>query len=441
MTVAKIDALQNGLHSIAQALRAFEEINDPERLSAFSTKQAIYFSHHGIEVLSKYILLKINPVLLINDDLRIKEALPHLISYHSGKDKTWPLPTIRSRDAISRLHQIIGATHFQSGEFETLQSRLAELNNFRNALEHFAFEGDVSRVSVVVGTVLPIFCNIIQRIFLPKMDIYKEISVFLPNTKEIIEHMTRNYHDLFLENDKYLRKLNETDLQLRIDVSFHHPWSNFPIVKLRGPINISFEDHELRMRRDLRLNSPDNFDMNRTGSSIFDNLRNLVRFDGNQEVNTKELPPKKVSYSRDGEKITEESANYRSDIKINNMIIVSSPTDVFESPYKEKMQFISHLKFYIALTISVYFYRLSSHLIDYHSECTDPEISLLLVASGDKIDDDEKHVSLSFIPKTISEVKRTFICRSSEPIAEDMNYDFIYDLRGSLETKKKNFRS
>ena len=63
----KIDLRENGIHSLAEALRAFSTFHENPDASnaAFALKDSVLRAHHALETLFKKALMQYNSVLLL----------------------------------------------------------------------------------------------------------------------------------------------------------------------------------------------------------------------------------------------------------------------------------------------------------------------------------------------------------------------------------------
>jgi hypothetical protein len=132
---------ENGLHSLSRALEAYDDYDKHQ--NKMSLKDAILFLHHGIELLMKEILINHSPFLIFEDlrDAAIKQK-------KADESKTGiffldkPPKTVTYEDAIKRVSAFVKPSELTPD----LQGNLAELNQYRNHLEHYAIDVDKEKI-------------------------------------------------------------------------------------------------------------------------------------------------------------------------------------------------------------------------------------------------------------------------------------------------------
>ena len=142
-----ISLRENGLHSLSRGIEAYEEYDKSHE--KLLLKDAIMFLHHGIELLMKEILVK-HSAFLIFEDIR-DASRKQKIANTSGLGIFFiekPPKTVAFDEAISRVDAFIKPAELT----DHLQSKLVQLNQLRNQLEHYAFEADVEEVTQLLAS-------------------------------------------------------------------------------------------------------------------------------------------------------------------------------------------------------------------------------------------------------------------------------------------------
>ena len=144
----KISLRENGEHSFARGIKAFEEYS--RNHDGFLLKDAIIFSHHGIELLMKEILVKKSEYLIFEE---LKELPKKQIDADRQNIDIFSLerpPRTVSYDiALDRVQAFIKPAELDS----TLRQSLDQLNRLRNQIEHYSIEIDRKEVEQILATI------------------------------------------------------------------------------------------------------------------------------------------------------------------------------------------------------------------------------------------------------------------------------------------------
>ncbi len=138
----KIDLLENGMDSLGMGFASFLEFEkntvekSPQKADYLDLKHAILFTHHGVEILLKFILRQVNELFIIS---KIDNA--YLEAYQKQKKdpscnifdfcELSPIHTITYEEALNRVEKICDLQMQKP-----LIDKLKKLNQVRNALTH-----------------------------------------------------------------------------------------------------------------------------------------------------------------------------------------------------------------------------------------------------------------------------------------------------------------
>ena len=215
----EISPEQNGIHSLAKALEAFEEYHkNPNDI--FALKDSILRSHHALETLFKNILYPLNPALLVDENKKIKEFQEGFKKWFRGEIATPldELPTITLNGVICVLKDLDLFKDLSDKEYYLFLDSVNELCFYRNRLQHFSLSADPDRVGRVLGNVLPRVVNILE----PRViNLTNECSKVFPNTKSVIEILRQNYDKLIQEAIDFFKKTTFVDQILNLKISDH----------------------------------------------------------------------------------------------------------------------------------------------------------------------------------------------------------------------------
>jgi hypothetical protein len=157
-SIFKINLKENGLHSLWRGIESYQEYTRTQ--GRWRLKEAIIFIHHGIELLMKEMLVQ-HSEYLIFDDIgpdtvkKQKQATSEGIGiFYLPK----PPKTVAYMDAISRVEAFIQPPELD----EPLVTRLYELNQLRNQLEHYAIEADAEQVVRLLGSIREPLLNLFE---------------------------------------------------------------------------------------------------------------------------------------------------------------------------------------------------------------------------------------------------------------------------------------
>ena len=145
----RISLKENGLHSLWRGIESYQKYIRTQ--DKWLLKEAIMFIHNGIELLMKEMLVRHSEYLIFEDIgpntvKKQKEANEKGIGiFYLPK----PPKTVTYLDAISRVEAFIQPPQLS----ESLITRLYELNQLRNQLEHYAVEADVDRIIRLLGNI------------------------------------------------------------------------------------------------------------------------------------------------------------------------------------------------------------------------------------------------------------------------------------------------
>jgi hypothetical protein len=143
----KIGLKANGLHSLWRGIESYQQYKDSRDI--WLLKEAVMFLHHGTELLMKEILVQSSEYLIFEDlgsntvKKQKQAAEKNLGIFYLPK----PPRTVTYLDAIDRVEAFINPPELD----EPLLTRLRELNQYRNQLEHYAVDADAASVARLIA--------------------------------------------------------------------------------------------------------------------------------------------------------------------------------------------------------------------------------------------------------------------------------------------------
>lgn len=254
----EITPRQNGIHSLAKALEAFEKYHQNPN-DVFALKDSILRSHHALETLFKDILYSWNPCLLVDENKKIKDFLEGFTKWCQGKIATPldELPTVTLREVIHILKDLDFFTDLSDKEYYLFLESIGELCLYRNRLQHFSLSADPDRIGRILGSVLPRAIDILEPFFsMPStfgspINLTNECSRFFSNTKSIIALLRTNYNRLIQEAIEFFRKTPFNDQILNLIIVDHghvgvSPY--YPELTIKGFLDFKYD---IRTRLDF----------------------------------------------------------------------------------------------------------------------------------------------------------------------------------------------
>jgi hypothetical protein len=163
----KIDLRKNGIHSLAEGLRAFRAFHEnPEAPDVeFALKDSILRSYHALETLFKKALAQYNSVLLLEKNEKIGSFVEGYKKFLKG-DIAWELEelrTIKLREAINRLNDF-GFLKMDPREFALFIDSVDKLERYRNRLQHLSLSADPDVIARILGIVVPRAIDLLDAI-------------------------------------------------------------------------------------------------------------------------------------------------------------------------------------------------------------------------------------------------------------------------------------
>ena len=149
-----IDSIRKGFTSYLKYTESVKEKSSPDDEDYYTLKQAILSTHHGVEILLKFILFKQSEFLIV-DELKVdyKKA-------YKEKTEKW-LESVFQTSKASKIHTITydealdRVKYFTSTDLNgQLESKLVELNKIRNALTHAEVSVEDSKIDSVFENLL-----------------------------------------------------------------------------------------------------------------------------------------------------------------------------------------------------------------------------------------------------------------------------------------------
>ena len=224
----EINARKNGIHSLVAGLKAFQIFeNNPE--DVFSLKDSILRSHHALETLFKDVLYRRNPILLVDEEIKVKNFLEGYIKFSKGELATEldELKTANLEEIIERLRRINLLTVLDNKEYALFLDSVKKLTFYRNRIQHFSLSADPDKVGGILGIVVPRAVDLLEEIpsyhpmfgDLLQVSIKAELKRDYPDVLPIIDRLRVNYDRLIRETVEFFktRTFNDQVLKLKIE--------------------------------------------------------------------------------------------------------------------------------------------------------------------------------------------------------------------------------
>lgn len=268
----EIDPRKNGIHSLAEALRAFKKFHK-DLNDVFALKDSILRTHHALETLFKHILYQINPVLLVGEKIEVKKVIEGYNKWFNGEiatplDRLW---TVTLEGAINRLQELKLLKGLDESEYEVFFKAINELTHYRNRLQHLGLKADPERIGRILGSVIPRAIEVLEETysyilqlriglpskfgFLPSMTfspksaaIMEDLCKILPEARDIVELLRYNYDGLIREAIQFFKGRSFNDQTLKLKIIDHGkvgapPY--MPNLTAEGFLNLNLDVHDL----------------------------------------------------------------------------------------------------------------------------------------------------------------------------------------------------
>ncbi|MFN8578197.1 MAG: hypothetical protein U0354_15270 [Candidatus Sericytochromatia bacterium] len=143
----KISLKDNGLHSLEKGLETFKLYEEDK--NDFLLKESIMFLHHGIELLMKQVLVEKAGEYLIYSDIS-DDTVKKVINAKKQSISVFSLPkpphTATYLEVIGRIRAFVDKPNME----ESLETRLKDLNNTRNNIEHYAIDDEKEKIENLI---------------------------------------------------------------------------------------------------------------------------------------------------------------------------------------------------------------------------------------------------------------------------------------------------
>jgi len=240
----EIDPRKNGVHSLAEGLRAFKKFHDnPEDI--FALKDSIIRSHHALETLFKHILYQINPILLVSEKLKAKEIVKGYEKFFKDKastvlDEMW---TVSLKEAIKRLQKFKLLKGLEERENELFFDSIEKLTNYRNKLQHLGLSTDPEEVGRILGNGIPRAIDVLEATYshlnelmlssskfgfvlhgtssLQTSSIIEDLKEIFPDAPSVIDLLRRDYDQLIREAVEFFKRRTFSNHELKLKIVDH----------------------------------------------------------------------------------------------------------------------------------------------------------------------------------------------------------------------------
>ncbi|MEL7657049.1 MAG: hypothetical protein AAGU75_14220, partial [Bacillota bacterium] len=162
-TKLTISLADNGMHSLTRGIQTYTAYS--EKVDPMLLKDAIMSLHHGIELLFKQILVNTSPYLIFQD---LKDATSKQIKADQNNLAIFfldsPPKTVNYEEAIMRIQAFVKAPELDP----RLISKLKNLNQLRNQLEHYAIDADIEDITKLINDIYPPLMEFFE-IYIPEI--------------------------------------------------------------------------------------------------------------------------------------------------------------------------------------------------------------------------------------------------------------------------------
>jgi len=235
--MARIEPFENGIHSLAEALRAFKAFHD-DNSNAYALKDAILRAHHGLETLFKSLLLDLRVysfqpdrrfplpydedwVLLLQENVTVKQILAACESLIKGEMFTpfdSELRTIGIDKTLSRLRRFQELKVLVEADYQQLLQSVRDLIGYRNRLQHFGLEADPEVVGRILGNVIPRSCDILAARY---PDLSSRLQGLYQDAPQVLDLLRNEYDILIRESVDFFRGKTFTNKPLSLVIEDH----------------------------------------------------------------------------------------------------------------------------------------------------------------------------------------------------------------------------
>lgn len=228
----ELDVASNGIHSLAEALRAFKKFHDDPK-EIFALKDAIIRSHHAFETLFKHVLYSENPALLLENEVKIKDFVTEYQKWANGETATVvdELRTISLEETIKRLGNLRIIQDVDSKDHALLLESTRKLTFYRNKLQHFSFSAEPDVIGRILGNILPRGIDILSKITVKSTPFAKypffgsslmtELITLYNEAPEVIELLRHDYDRLVQEAIRFFEKRTFGNQILNLRIQDH----------------------------------------------------------------------------------------------------------------------------------------------------------------------------------------------------------------------------
>ena len=223
-----INPRMNGIHSLAEGLRAFKKFHEDIK-DIFALKDSILRSHHALETLFKDILYQMNPVFLVSDAVNIKRIMDEYEKVANGKNVTIvdDLWTITLEDSVKRLRRLKSINRLDEREYNIFLDSIQRLTNFRNKLQHFGLSADIDVVARILGNAIPRAIDVLDTISypseimmraFPRGTIMHDLEKIFPEAPAIMHLPRHDYDRLIKESIQFFKGYSFMDQILKLKI-------------------------------------------------------------------------------------------------------------------------------------------------------------------------------------------------------------------------------
>lgn len=256
--MAHLTPAQNGIHSLAKALEAFDMLIGEED-NVYYLKDAVLRTHHSIETIFKSILFEHNPVLILRKEIKVEQFLKRYEENIEGKNQfiVDEEITVGLSEALARLKKLGILNSLSEAEFQAFKVNLDDLENLRNGLQHFAVEVNSAVVIRRLGTTIPRFVKLVEEIARqPHMsyergyrsishqytaieltDLIGNLSKLYAPSSDTLSKIKYKYDDLIVSSIAYFSEKIFNAINLRLEI--RSIGGDTPELTASGLINIS----------------------------------------------------------------------------------------------------------------------------------------------------------------------------------------------------------
>lgn len=204
-----IDSIRKGFTSYLKYTESVKEKSSPDDEDYYTLKQAILSTHHGVEILLKFILFKQSEFLIV-DELKVDYKKAYKEKTEKGLESVFQTSKASKIHTITYDEALDRVKYFTSTDLnEQLESKLVELNKIRNALTHAEVSVEDSKIDSVFENLLIELDVLFLKAIGTEYKAFYGYTEIKANYDKYIQFLTANKMDIMKDIVEALSKAAE----------------------------------------------------------------------------------------------------------------------------------------------------------------------------------------------------------------------------------------